>query len=138
MSVSGTNIRSPLTFDNYTVNYVTFKANPRFEADSVALNFEITSKVDSNEQNADVTLCLTLFADAEENNYPFEMELNVTGHFRVTEDVVAGEGDLFRLNAISILFPYVRALVTTFTSNCNVSPLILPPINVHKVLAQSS
>ncbi|TSJ59961.1 hypothetical protein FPQ13_12760 [Allobacillus salarius] len=30
--------------------------------------------------------------------------------------------------------PYVRSLITTYTSNSNVPPLILPPINVVKMM----
>ena len=84
-----------------------------------------------------MTLDLKLFPEAEKNNYPFEMQLNVTGHFRVTSDGSANADDLFRVNAVAIRFPYLRALVTTFTANCNVPPLILPPVNVHKMIAQS-
>ena len=37
-------------------------------------------------------------------------------------------------NAVAILFPYLRALITTYTGMANVQPLILPPINVAKYI----
>lgn len=30
--------------------------------------------------------------------------------------------------------PYVRALVSSFTANANVTPLILPTVNINKLL----
>jgi len=133
MNTLNDSIKSNLVFENYTVDYINFRTNPGFEAESVAVNFKLDSKLNTIASEAHVTLLLELFPNAEQNNYPFEMELSITGHFRTVEDA----GDLFRINAISILFPYLRALVTTFTSNCNVSPLILPPINVHNLITRS-
>ena len=39
---------------------------------------------------------------------------------------------------MAILFPYIRALVSTFTANANVPPLILPPINVVNLIENVS
>ena len=35
---------------------------------------------------------------------------------------------------MTILFPYLRALTSVYTTNANVGTLILPPINVVKYL----
>ena len=35
---------------------------------------------------------------------------------------------------VAILYPYARALVSTYTSNANIAPLILPTINVNQFL----
>ena len=40
----------------------------------------------------------------------------------------------FKSNAVAILYPYARALVSTYTSNANIAPLILPTINVNQFL----
>lgn len=42
--------------------------------------------------------------------------------------------ELTTKNTVAILFPYIRALVSNYTANANVPPLILPPINVSKIL----
>ncbi|HDU1385548.1 TPA: protein-export chaperone SecB, partial [Staphylococcus pseudintermedius] len=37
-------------------------------------------------------------------------------------------------NAIAILFPYLRSLISDVTSKGSRAPIILPPINVHEFL----
>ena len=37
-------------------------------------------------------------------------------------------------NALSILYPYARAIVSTYTANANIEPLILPTVNIWKML----
>ena len=34
------------------------------------------------------------------------------------------------INAVSILFPYIRSLITTITANVNIPPVVLPPMNI--------
>mgnify|MGYP000914382035 CR=1 FL=1 len=89
---------------------------------------------------ASVAICILIvkasvdiFKDALKNNYPFEMNLEMTGFFE-TEN---GESDKFIKNAIAILYPYVRALISTYTANANINPLILPAINVNKLIENS-
>ena len=39
-------------------------------------------------------------------------------------------------NAIAILYPYIRSIVSVYTSSINVPPLILPVINVNALIEQ--
>lgn len=79
-----------------------------------------------------VELELKLFENAVEKGYPFDMYVLVRGYFSGRgEDILQ-----YQANAIAILYPYVRALVSTYTANSNVTPLILPTINVNKMLKE--
>ena len=69
--------------------------------------------------------------NAKENNYPFEMEIEITGYFQI--ESVSNEID-FEPNAIAILYPYIRAIASTYTASANINPLILPAINVNKLI----
>lgn len=40
----------------------------------------------------------------------------------------------FEKNAIAILFPYLRAIVSTYTVNANVAPILLPAMNINEYL----
>ena len=73
-----------------------------------------------------------IFKDAEKNNYPFEMTVSLTGKFECEGE----EPEKFSKNAIAILYPYVRAIVSTYTANANVNALILPAINVNKLIEE--
>ena len=61
------------------------------------------------------------------------MEMEVVGFFSIS-NVSEEQIENFKPNAVAILFPYVRALISSYTANANVTPLILPPINVNQLL----
>ena len=54
--------------------------------------------------------------------------VKMIGYFKLE-----GDGDInrYRNNALAIMYPYIRSLVTGYTANSNVTPLILPVINVN-------
>jgi len=81
-----------------------------------------------------VTLNVEIFKNALERNYPFNMNISVTGYFEIDGTAEKQKQGLAEVNAVAILFPYIRALVTTFTANSNINPLILPPINIVKMI----
>ena len=68
--------------------------------------------------------------------YPFEMSVEIEGYFKGNLEDKDQDIAQYSKNAVAILFPYVRALVSTFTANANVTPLILPTVNVNKLLGK--
>ena len=107
--------KSMLIFQKYVVDKVIFERNNDFDFSQKAkIEFSINKKTDKTE-----------------NNYPFEMEVSITGFFEIEND--SKEID-FEPNAIAILYPYIRAIVSTYTASANVSSLILPVINVNKLI----
>ena len=49
--------------------------------------------------------------------------------------------DYFYANSIAILFPYVRAFVSTLTLQANVPPMVLPTLNLfplQKILQENT
>ncbi len=135
MSGQAYDIKSNLRFINYVVNEIRFKYNDQFKMESVKIDFNVKKNIAYNEQNnsAVVTLDVNVFDHCVENNYPFSFYVRVSGFFEVTNLESKDEKMLIEANAIAILFPYVRSLISSFTVNANVSPLILPPINVLKL-----
>lgn len=123
---------SALKFENYIVNQVIFKVNDKYKEpeNGVSIKMDITPKVQSKKEKMDVTLFCDIFTDAEKNNYPFEMSICLTGIFSTEGE----KAEVFIKNAIAILFPYLRAIVSTYTASANVPPLILPAINVNKLI----
>lgn len=123
---------STLKFKKYEVNEIYFKKNNKFEKKEdftpVELNIIPTIQIENN--NMDIILLANIFEGAEEKNYPFEMKVELKGYFSVEADTP----DKFQRNAIAILYPYIRAIVSTYTANANISPLILPAINVNKLI----
>ncbi|MBS5596765.1 protein-export chaperone SecB [Peptostreptococcus sp.] len=130
---------SILEFKNYTVKSVEFKINEEYEGDSVDIDFNIQAGykfLNKSINEFSTLLKVIIFEDALNNNYPFTMKLEIEGFFKVNSDDKNIIDDMITKNSISILFPYVRSLVSTYTANSNISTLILPPINVLKMLGE--
>lgn len=134
-------INSSLRFVDYFVDYVDFKLNNEFEEKPVNLKFDIDRSVDYLEDENNtmlVTLVVKVFDNALKKNYPFSMNVSITGVFELNNVAVERKEVFAEVNAVAILFPYIRALITNFTANVNVAPLILPAINVVKLMEDKS
>ncbi|UZW13820.1 protein-export chaperone SecB [Clostridium pasteurianum] len=128
--------KSSLTFKDYIVEKVEFHNNLNFDNEKIKLDFDIDSDVKFSDDDNTFLLNLKveLFKNAVDNNYPFDMSLSIIGIFEL--DVTDKEkiNTFAEVNGVAILFPYVRSIISTYTANANVQPLILPPINVIKYI----
>jgi preprotein translocase subunit SecB len=128
-------LKSVLSFEHYIVESVDFKVNLKFEKKSkVDVTFDLKRNVEYDEKSrvGVVSVTTTLFDEFQEKNYPFYMQIKVIGYFKI-ETSKHDPVDLLRVNAVAILFPYIRALVSTYTAGANIQPLILPAINVNNL-----
>ena len=130
------NYESVLKFIKYEVNEIYFRKNENYKLDEngTSIDLKIIPIVNIRENNMNITLNVNIFENAQENNKPFEMTVKLTGYF-LTEGC---KPETLRANAIAILYPYVRAIVSTYTANANITPLILPAINVNKLIESQS
>ncbi len=130
----GQDVKSALYFDDYIVDSISFKNNPKCNEEETFIDFTVDPQTTVGEDKKSMVVKLTvhIFKDAVKNNYPFEMSVTVEGFYRLEmqdEDILK-----YERNAIAILYPYIRAIVSNFTATANVNPLILPAINVNKLI----
>ena len=126
---------SVLRFIKYEVNEISFKKNKEFKTnennkEGLPIDLKIKQTVEIEENNMNILLQVRIFEDMQKNNAPFEIKIDLVGYFNVR----GTEPEKLKANAIAILYPYVRAIVSTYTANANISPLILPAINVNKLI----
>lgn len=127
-----------ISFRSYEVRKIYFETNDSYDDSEVTMDVEMGADVHvhKNCKEMIVDLELLIFKEAVKNNYPFEMNIIIRGYFAMdceSQDSI----DKYEANAVAILFPYVRALVSTYTANANVTPLILPTVNVNEFLKRS-
>lgn len=127
---------SSLKFLNYIVNSVSYRTNDKpNENGSWKLNFDIknTTKISKEKDKMTITLAVSVFKGVEDA--PFYIDVEITGYFELE-----GEDDIskYEANAIAIMYPYLRAIVSNYTSSANVSPVILPAINVNAMLKRKN
>ena len=114
---------SILKLNGIHFNELSFKR--RDSTDSVIDDCELTRKiVDIDVDNFTVELNFKLSTSI------FEMSISLEGKFNIVcEDALMKER-LKKNNTISILFPYIRSEVTLLTSQPEMTPVIIPPINI--------
>lgn len=129
------NNRSVLRFDKYIVKTINFEINEEFlsQNKNVNLDFDIDAKSLSEGNRLIVEVRAQIFKDAVKRGYPFEMNVVLKGYFSMVSE---GKIDIsiFETNAIAILFPYLRALVSSYTANANVTPVLLPAMNINEYI----
>ena len=129
-------VKSLLIFKNYLVNEVIFKTNYNFSGrEDAKLDFDINADNRVQGNSFILTLGVCVFPEAEKNDYPFSIKVELSGLFEIdpnTTDKI--KNNFIERNAIAILFPYVRAILSVYSSNSNVGTVVLPPINVVKYL----
>lgn len=131
------NTSSGLKFIDYSVNDIEFYNNNEFKKEPVNIAFDVDRQInyqDDEKNTMFVTLNVDIFNNAKKNNYPFSLKINITGEFELDDKHRDEKTSFAEVNSIAILFPYVRALISTLTANFNVPPLILPPMNIVKLI----
>ena len=125
---------SILTFNNYIVNEIIYKANSEFREtkEQIPVDVSLKTNIKQEEDKMEVNLILTVNENAIEKNFPYEMKIDITGYFSYKGET--NEKIDLRPNAIAILYPYLRAIVSTYTVSANKIPLILPAINTNKLI----
>lgn len=128
--------KSVLQFEKYIVKEISYKTNEAYSADNddISLDFDFDTHTcfSDDNQKMEVELSTYIFRNAAEHSYPFEMAVTIKGFFSMKTENEKIES--FEANAIAILFPFIRAIVSTYTANANVAPVILPPMNINAYL----
>ncbi len=124
---------SSLKFEGYVVEKVEFKRNQNLDetVKEWDLTFDIKNKTKINKEKNKMKINLNVEVFKDTEKAPFKMEAEIAGIFSVdgNENILN-----FEANAIAIMYPYLRAIVSTYTASANVSPVILPAINVNAML----
>lgn len=99
------------------------KENEKF---SIAPRYSCTIK--GNAERFSASLTAQVGEGVSDAPAPFDIKATITGNFIIGEDV-ASSRDAQLKTAVTVLFPYLRAFVSTLTSVSGVPPFILPFIS---------
>ncbi len=128
-------LESYLIFDGYTVSKMEFKRNYSFDDNKeIELEFSFDGSVKISDDNRRALMelnCDILNDDFLEGKAPFYLQIGLLGKFELSVDDDKFNIEDFQLNGLAILLPYLRSIVTSFTSQAGIPPVILPPINVY-------
>lgn len=124
-------MESILKFKTYEIEETIFRKNLNTTNNnndiSPSVECNIMRKADSENEMA-VRLTVEIGDDNQEESSIYVLA-RVVGFFEEES-----EGIDLSANAVAILFPYVRSLISDLTSKGADDPIILPPINVNSML----
>lgn len=123
--------KSALQFMGYEVNQIVYrKTNHAIEADEIRISPQFKKSVQELGANLyDVSLGI-LIQGSEEQPLPFEIGVELTGHFFLVDEEEPLRTQVINQNTVAILFPFLRSTVASVSMAANVSPVILPIINL--------
>lgn len=120
----------------FSVNKFSFSINKQVEKNgevAIAPTLEITPKKLGQDDVFSVLMRVAI-EDSDNIKYPFNLDVAIEGIFKV--DLNSDVKTLIELNTVSILFPYMRAIITQITALAGIEPLYLPIINVQQAYQQ--
>lgn len=136
-----------ISFEDYVIDESTYSVNPNFDVDTTSglnlpVDFEAEIGVDQEQEKAYVMIRVKLgnFKDSNLTDIPFTCEVLIRGIFGYSKnDFESKEAlkEIFGVNAIAILFPYLRSYISNLTSSSNQFPAyILPVMNFAEMLKE--
>lgn len=129
-----------IKFEDYVVDKSVYYSNPDFESSRedrrlvVPTNFSAEVGVDKTEEKFYVIINVSLgkSTNTEEiPNIPFVCEVSIRGMFSYSSSDFENEEKLKEVlggNAVAILYPYVRAYISTLTNLSNQFPAYTLPV----------
>lgn len=129
-------LKSFLIFNDYSVTEMNFLRNFEFNANKdVELKFTFNGAVNISKDKEKATMelsCAIFEKEFAEGDAPFFLKIGILGHFELNVREADLDIENFQMNGMAILLPHLRAIVTSFTSQTGMAPVILPPINVYR------
>jgi len=119
----------PVVEMRFQTNEVSIKNNFLPEG-NFTVNPKFTRKVGFVDRETAFTELLLEIINTEENPFPVDIRVSITGFFKNNSLPPEQEDDFLKINAVHILFPYLRSIVSTITTASMFPPIILPIIDV--------
>ena len=122
---------SVLQFHNYTVEDLVFKNIPvSADCHEFELHPEFNRDlIEVGNNNYDMRLSVEI-APSDSNPLPFELRAVIVGHFSYNDHnhdySTQNKEIVLKRNTISILFPFLRAIVASLTTAANIPTLVFP------------
>lgn len=131
--MSNTNV----TFVNVRVVEIDFKLNKDFRPDDKEIKVSLDFKIKNNFSEKDQILAtmLTVEIFKKEKIAPFTLKAVIEGTYK---GEIKALKEFSKIHAPAHIFPYLRELISSITMRAGIPPLILPPINLHKVIVSKN
>lgn len=133
--------KAVLQFKDYYVVETQYKTDPfypKIHGEKIVPRFSYDiSPCDEQEDSAYIELGIEI-GDPGLVHSAYFVYARILGYFSLTgENINPKEREtFFRVNAVAILYPYLRSLISDLTSRGTDSPIILPTMNIQKMMRE--
>lgn len=128
-----------LRFKDYRFTKIDYNCSPGFDFSEVEggdYRFAFANSIGVNEDkhNVHISLGVRVFYSNEDDyeKAQYRLEVMMSGVFETVQEW----DDRWRNNAIAIMFPYLRAMVTTLTAQSGRPAVIIPTMNINNLFAE--
>jgi preprotein translocase subunit SecB len=119
---------SEFRFLGYRISKIECNISDTFGSEKENIKQEINIENNFNENKFFVEVVLNITIKSDSDNFYFF--LKIKGGFQAETGM---NEDQFKIlsaqNAPAILFPFARAIITNYTAQANIPPIILPTVN---------
>ena len=119
--------KTMLRFLGYRVDKMVFvtKKEDDSSSDRIVISPSFSRKIEEVDKNEyDVTIGVEL----KQSNLPFDAELSIAGRFSYEGKMDVEK--VLKVNAVAIMYPYVRSTLSLMTTLAAIPPVIIPTINL--------
>lgn len=127
-------------FLGYRLVNVHYECAPDFEMSSLPdgqYHFTFTktgSLLSETQYQLNLTVRICFGTEVDYTNAPFLLEVELAGRY----DCQEGWDKRWESNALAILFPYLRAIVSIITAQSGREPVLLPTVNIVQMFREAS
>lgn len=120
--------KAAFSLDSYTFDKIEIDLSELKPKTTFNIDFAPSGKYFDKEQRYLLNFIFTAKDDVSKKTV---IKIRCIAHFSFRNiDVEQDIPDYFYANSIAILFPYIRAFVSTITLQANVPPIVLPTLNL--------
>ncbi|WP_422484772.1 protein-export chaperone SecB [Gudongella sp. DL1XJH-153] len=129
-----------IKFQGYCVEEINYVRNNDFNENTnnveMIPQFLIKVAVDKKNPYKYNIIIGTRLGFSDNENLPFRVSVVVRGFYEANEENIDEDEleNIYLVNSSSILFPYLRSILTDATSKSDHEPVILPTINFYSII----
>lgn len=117
---------SSFQFENFIINKSLFELGNNSGVSDLSIGFRPSGKLDMVNQM--FTLELAVFIS--DSSEAFKVEIESLGFFKFNNIEKEDLSSFLYFNAPAILFPYIRAYISSLTTLSGIKPIMLPTLNL--------
>ena len=128
----GKEIFSELRLENVVFDHIEFDRKD-FKKTNADPGIRLKVQVGENEDSVHRTNLICIITKKDE----YDINISLSGYFTFQSDSSLDEKnkkDIIENNTVSILMPYLRSEITLLTTQPDMEPVVLPVINVRKLM----